>query len=102
MEELLLVISRALLAAGSFFVLVGVVGLLRLPEFFTRLHAAGVTDTLGVILVLAGLMVQAGIGLVSLKLLLILLLILFTTPATTHALAKAALHGGMRPMRGGQ
>jgi len=102
MEELLLVVSRALLAAGSFFVLVGVVGLLRLPEFFTRLHAAGVTDTLGVILVLAGLMVQAGIGLVSLKLLLILLLILFTTPATPHALPKAALHGGMRPMRGGK
>lgn len=92
-------LSHVLLIAGGFFVLVGTVGLVRMPNFFTRLHAAGVTDTLGVGLVLLGLVVIAGLELQSLKLLLILAFILLTGPTATHALAKAALHGGMRPAK---
>ena len=83
--------------AGGIFVLIGAIGLLRLPDFYTRLHAAGVVDTLGMALVLIGLSghVQSWLGL--LKLGIIGLFILFTSPVSTHALARAALHGGLRP-----
>ena len=76
--------------AGSFFALTGGVGILRLPDFFTRLHAAGVTDTMGAGLILFGLMLQAGMSLVCIKLILILAFLLLTSPTATHALAKAA------------
>lgn len=90
-------LSWALLLSGSFFVVVSAVGVLRMPDFFTRLHAAGIIDTLGVMLIVAGLMLQAGFTLASVKLFLIFVFVLFTTPTATHALAKAALHGGLRP-----
>ena len=83
--------------SGCFFVLAGSIGLLRLPDFFTRLHAAGVTDTLGTGLIITGLLLQAGWSQVSIKLLLILLMLFFTGPTSTHALAKAALHGKLKP-----
>jgi multicomponent Na+:H+ antiporter subunit G len=91
-------LSCACLFAGAFFTLVGGIGILRMPDFFTRLHAGGVTDTVGAGLVLIGLMIYAGPNLVSVKLLLILLFMLFTNPTATHALAKAALHGGTLPL----
>ncbi len=97
MGLLLDALSALLLAAGGFFVLVGGIGLLRFPDFFTRLHAAGVTDTLGTWLILAGLIIQAGPTQNALKLVLILLFIVFTSPTASHALAKAALHGGLQP-----
>jgi len=64
--------SWALIIAGSFFTVVGAIGLVRMPDVYTRMHAASVTDTLGAGLLLAGLMVQAGLGLMTLKLLFIL------------------------------
>lgn len=85
------------LLAGAAFVVVGGIGLIRLPDFFSRLHAVSVPDTLGAGLISAGLICQAGLSLVSLKLLLILLFLLFTGPTATHALAKAALHGELEP-----
>ena len=91
------VLSWGLLLAGGFLVLTGGVGMLRFPDFFTRLHAAGVTDTLGSWLMLAGLMLQGGFSQVTIKLALIWLVLLFTGPTATHALAKAALHGGTKP-----
>jgi multicomponent Na+:H+ antiporter subunit G len=91
------VASWVLLAGGSFFLLVGGIGLMRMPDFFTRLHAAGVTDTAGAGLMLFGLMLHAGFTLVTVKLLLALFFILFTTPTACHALAKAALQEGLRP-----
>ena len=90
-------LSAALILAGGFFLVVGGVGLVRLPDLFTRLHAAGVGDTLGTGLFVLGFMVQAGFGTVTLKLVLVLLFLLLTGPVATHALAKAALHGGVRP-----
>lgn len=96
------VTSWGLLLAGSFFVLVGGVGLLRFPDFFTRLHAVGVTDTLGSWLVLGGLMMQSGFSQTTLKLALIGVIFLFTSPTGSHALAKAALHGGARPLIEGE
>ena len=92
------IISWLLLIGGSFFVLVGGIGILRLPDIFTRLHAAGVTDTLGMGMILLGLMVQAGFTLITVKLILILLFMVFTGPTASHALAKAALHGGIKPL----
>lgn len=90
-------LSWLLLIAGGMFVLISTIGMLRFPDFFTRLHAASITDTLGSLLVLAGLALQAGLSLVTVKLLLILFFILFTTPTAAHALAKAAMHANMKP-----
>ena len=99
MIELVLdLISAGLLAAGSIFVLIGAFGLIRLPDFYTRLHAAGITDTLGAELILLGLMFQAGLSLVTVKLILISLLIFFTSPTATHAVANAARVMGIKPM----
>ena len=77
-ELILNLISAGLLAAGSIFVLIGAFGLIRLPDFYTRLHAAGITDTLGAELILLGLMFQAGLSLVTVKLILISLFIFFS------------------------
>ncbi|MFH1568778.1 MAG: monovalent cation/H(+) antiporter subunit G [Gemmatimonadota bacterium] len=91
-------ISWGLLMGGAFFCLVGGVGLLRLPEFYTRLHAAGITDTLGAALVLSGLMLQAGSWLVAAKLALILGMLWLTSPTSSHAIAKAARMSGLRAL----
>ncbi len=96
------VLSWVLLLAGSFFVFTGAVGLLRLPEFFTRIHSAGVTDTLGAGLMLAGMLLQAGSWTVAAKLILIFLFMMITGPTSTHALAKAALHGKLTPTTAGK
>lgn len=90
-------LSWALLLVGGFCVLVGGIGVLRMPDFFTRMHAAGVTDTSGAILILTGLMFQSGISLVTVKLILILLFLLVSSPTASHALAKAALSDGLVP-----
>lgn len=87
---------------GGFFVLVGAIGLLRLPDFYARLHAAGLCDTVGTGLVLAGLMLHSGLNLVTVKLLLILYFVIFTGPTATHALAEAAVHGKLKPLTEGR
>lgn len=97
MSVILDVASWAFLGAGGFFCMVGALGLVRMPDFFTRMHAASVTDTLGAGLVLTGLVLQAGLTLIAVKLLIIGLLIFFTSPTATHALAKAALARGLVP-----
>ena len=91
-------LSALFVIAGGFFLVVGGLGLVRLPDLFTRLHAAGVGDTLGVGLFVLGFMFLVDFGSVTLKLALVLLFILLTGPVATHALAKAALHGGLRPI----
>jgi multicomponent Na+:H+ antiporter subunit G len=97
MGMLIEVLSWILLAGGSFFLLVGGLGLWRMPEFFTRMHAASLTDTGGATLILTGLMLQSGLNLITVKLIIVLFFILFTTPTATHALAKAALQEGLTP-----
>ena len=91
------VISWGFLLAGSFFVIAGGIGVIRMPDLFTRLHAAGVTDTGGAGLVLVGLMFQAGFSFVTLKLLFVLGFLWFSSPVSTYALARAALAGGEEP-----
>ena len=93
-------ISWILLAAGGFFVLVGGIGALRMPNLYTRMHAASVTDTIGAALVIAGIMVQAGLTLATIKLAAILLFLLITSPTSSYALAHAALLAGIKPDAG--
>ena len=82
------ILSSILVILGSLSIIVGLLGVYRMPDFFTRLHAASVIDTLGTILILFGLILYAGLNIVSIKLLLILIFILITTPTAAHALAK--------------
>jgi multicomponent Na+:H+ antiporter subunit G len=91
--------SWVCLVAGGLFAVIGAVGLVRMPSFFTRIHAASVTDTLGAGLILLGLIVQAGFTLVAVKLAILGLLIMFASPTATHALAKAALVRGTDPLQ---
>ncbi len=79
-----------LIWSGVFFLFMGAVGLIRFPDFYTRMHAAGKCDTLGSLLVLTGLALHEGIGLASAKLLIIAVFIFFTSPTATHAIARAA------------
>ncbi len=71
---------------------------MRFPDFYTRMHAAGVTDTLAAAMILIGLMLQNPEALVTLKLLLILLMTIFISPVASHALAKAALRTDLVPL----
>jgi multicomponent Na+:H+ antiporter subunit G len=84
--------------AGGFLGVTGAVGLFRFPDFYTRLHAASVTDTLCAGLIIVGLMVQTGFTLFSVKLMLILLVLAYTSPTAAHALAKAARHCRVQPL----
>jgi multicomponent Na+:H+ antiporter subunit G len=92
------VVSGILILAGSAFIVIGAVGLLRMPDLYTRMHAASVVDTLGAGLLIAGLMLQAGFSLVALKLFFIFALFFFTGPVATHALAQAALGEDIKPL----
>ncbi len=99
-EQILNVLSWVLLTAGGFFVLVGGVGALRLPNFYTRMHAASVTDTMATFLILGGVMLQAGLSLATIKLVAILIFLLLTGPTASYALANAALLSGVKPIVG--
>lgn len=90
-------LSWGLVLAGSGFCVVGALGLVRLKGFYVRTHAASVIDSAGAGLLLAGLLLQAGWTLVAVKLVTIGLLIFFSSPTATHALANAALARGMAP-----
>jgi multicomponent Na+:H+ antiporter subunit G len=98
MELILDILSWLFLLGGSFFCLTGALGLLRFPEFFSRIHAASLTDTLGASPILSGLMLQAGWNLALPKLILILIFSLLAGTTASHAMAKAALKSGLRPL----
>ena len=92
------VLSWIALAAGGFFYVVGAVGLNRFPDVFTRMHAASVSDTLGVGLLVLGMLLQAGFTLIAVKLIFIALALWTAGAVATHALARAALHDGAQPL----
>lgn len=89
------IVSGLLLAAGSLFVVSGGVGLLRFPDFFTRIHAVGVTDSAGIGLILLGLLIQTTSWEAAVRLLIILLFMALTGPTATHLLAQAARRDGV-------
>ena len=82
---------------GALLGIVGGVGMHRFPDFYARMHAAGITDTLCAALILVGLGLQAGLSLTSFKLLLIFIFLFLASPTATHALAHAAQHHGLKP-----
>ena len=90
-------LSWFFILGGAFFAIVGALGIVRLPDVFSRMHGAGMVDTAGADMILVGLMFQATEWIVVVKLVLILLFLLFTSPTTTFALARAAIHGGINP-----
>ena len=92
------ILSQACLLGGAIFLLIGAIGVLRFPDFYSRLHAVSVCDTLGAGLVLIGLMLQGGLSLVTVKLLLMFYFLLFTGPTAVHALAEAALQSKLKPV----
>jgi multicomponent Na+:H+ antiporter subunit G len=91
------VLSWVLLSLGGACVLIGGIGGLRLPNFYTRIHPASLTDTMATLLIFAGMMLQSGLSLPTLKLFAIMLFLLLTGPTATYALANAALLSGLRP-----
>lgn len=106
MDVLFEVVAWVFIVAGLFFMLTGTLGVLRMPDVYTRLHAAGMTDTMGAGFLLAGMAVvtvegmlhgEAGYGFVLVRLVLTYAFLLFTSPIATHALARAGLAGGVQP-----
>ena len=97
MDNVLDILSWILLTLGGISVLIGGIGALRLPDLFTRMHAASVTDSIGAILVIGGIMLQAGLTLATIKLAAILLFLLLTSPTASNALAAAAMLAGNKP-----
>ncbi len=91
-------ITAILAASGGLFVLIGGIGALRMPDLYTRMHAASLTDTLGSLLILSSLMLQYGLSLATLKLCAIAIFLLFTSPVSTYALGNAALLSGHKPL----
>jgi len=89
----------ALLLGGLFFHAVAALGVARLPDFYTRLHAVSKAETLGVILTVGALIVSAGPSLLAAKLLLVAAFLFLANPTSTHAIARAALRTGLRPWR---
>lgn len=83
------------LVSGSVFSVIGGIGMIRMPDFYTRSHAASITDTLGATLILLGLGLHSGVNLVSVKLVFVLFLLYVTSPTAAHALVKAAYSKGL-------
>lgn len=91
------IVAIILVLLGFFLTAIAVIGVLRFPDFYTRLHASGKVDSLGVTLTLFGLAVYNGFSLTSLKIIFIALFILVANPIGTHLLARAAYHSGIKP-----
>lgn len=98
MDIFLTGVSWVLLAGGGFFCVVGALGMLRMPDAYTRMHSASVIDTLGVGMVVIGLMVQSGLTLTTLRLAILLALVFFTSPVAGHAIARAMRHRKVKPV----
>lgn len=109
MMGLIEIIVTIFLALGVFFMLTGAIGLIRFPDFYTRLHATGKCDTLGEILIIFGLLLyhlfvyspgaELSVKLVPVKLLFLITFILLTNPVGTHALMKAGYTTGVKPWK---
>lgn len=100
MAQVLDIASWILMSLGGIFVFIGGLGALRMPDLYTRMHAASITDSIGPVLIIGGILLQSGFTLASVKLLAILLFLLFTGPTASNALASAALLAGTRPQAG--
>ncbi|MBE0524403.1 MAG: monovalent cation/H(+) antiporter subunit G [Methanosarcinales archaeon] len=93
------IISVVFIFIGLFFIVAGTVGLIRFPDFYSRMHATGKCDTLGVGLMIIGLIIYNGLNFISVKLLFLVIFIFIANPVATHAIARAAYKVGLRPWR---
>jgi len=91
------IVSVFLIICGTFFLLTGTIGLLRLPDFYTRMHATGKCDTLGSMMILLGIAVYLGPSLESIKIILIMVFVFLTSPTSTHSIGKAAFDNKLTP-----
>jgi len=94
------IIAGAMMFAGAVFMLIGSLGVLRLPDFYARIHAAGITDTLATILLLGGMMLSSGFTQTTAKLALVGVFLFLTSPTATHAVVNAAHKAGIKPRLG--
>lgn len=99
MENLSNIVGMFFIVSGAFFMFSAALGVLRMPDFYTRLHPAGVTDSIGAPFVLIGIAILNGATLFSGKIILLVLFILITSPTACHALAKAASYSGLKPYK---
>lgn len=97
MSEILYGIGLALVFVGLIFMIIGSVGIVSLPDFFARTHAASKVDTVGITVVTLGIACIEGFSLDGLKVLLAALFIMLTNPVAAHALARAAIRAGLKP-----
>jgi len=97
MIEISNILTIFFVVAGIFFLLIGSIGTIRLPDFYSRTHATSKSDTLGMLLIITGLIIFEGFNINSGKLFLILLFILLANPIGAHALARAAMNSGLLP-----
>lgn len=93
----MIVLIASLLAAGFFFHAVAALGVLRMPDFYTRLHAVSKAETLGVVLTVAALALSTGLSLTTLKLVFVAVFLFLANPTSTHAVGRAALRTGLTP-----
>jgi len=100
LEILRYVLAGALLFGGAIFMIIGAVGMLRLPDFYARIHAAGITDTLATVMLIAGMMLHSGFTQTTAKLALVAIFLFLTSPTATHAVANAAHKAGLKPRLG--
>ena len=101
--EIVALVGSAIVLLGSVFMVIGALGVIRMPDVFTRLHAASVSDTFGVGLILIGLILVAGLTLVSVKLAFLLAFLFLTGPVATHAVGpRRARRRGQGPRRKGK
>lgn len=96
--EIVALAGSAIVVLGSLFMVIGAIGMIRMPDVFTRLHAASVADTVGVGLILFGLILVSGLSLVSFKLAFLAAFLFLTGPVASHAVARAALDAGVKPL----
>ncbi len=95
--DVLKIISIFFIAGGLFFFCTATIGLLRFPDFFTRLHATGKGDTLAVFLSLIGLGLYEGLSLTGIKIIFIAVFMVLAQPTATHAISRAGLRSGLKP-----
>lgn len=90
-------LSILFILLGSFFTITGSIGLIRMPDFYSRLHPAGLTESFGAPLIIIGLILTSGFTLISLKLMFLIVFLMITSPTATHAITKAAMESGLKP-----
>ena len=98
MDVLVLVLSGVSIVIGVIALLIGSLGLIKLPDVYCRIHAVGMIDTAGASFIILGMIIHQGFSLVSFKLALIGVFLFFTSPIATHAVAQVAHKMGVKPV----